>query len=60
MTKGPNVLDVVTELNRELQFSNKFHDLMHECNEEERKRITQSYMKWLFGVLEAEQSRSIS
>jgi hypothetical protein len=38
-----NLLDIITELNRELRFNASFRALLQDCDEQTRQRVTQHY-----------------
>jgi hypothetical protein len=52
--KDQDVLDIITALNREMRFNPSFCALLHKCDDEESRHITQSYLEWLYKILENE------
>jgi hypothetical protein len=53
-----NVLDIVTELNREFRRYPAFLALLRDCDEDTRQRVISSYAAWLFKMLDAWQYKN--
>ena len=54
MPKDQDVLDIVTDLNRDLRHNAEFCALLRECDEADARRVTQSYLQWLYKALETD------
>jgi hypothetical protein len=54
-TTAMNLLDIVTEANRELRFNAQFRALLCNCDEVEQDRITRSYFEWIHYILKTKQ-----